>query len=176
MAEDTVHLALFGEEQIDQAAEAIGRLHELGISDADISVISGVPYSDKILGRPMSWTRVPQIALVGAGVGFLVALGLTAGTPMLYPIRVGGMPYVPIPTSIVVVFELTMLGLLISTFLGVFVETISPSYGPQGYHPKVTDGHIGVLFTCPPEQDVQMHDALKALGAELVHRSEVKNL
>jgi hypothetical protein len=35
----------------------------------------------------------------------------------------------------VVIFELTMLGLLLSTFLGVFIEMISPTYGPAGLRP-----------------------------------------
>jgi len=176
MAEDTVHLALFKEDQVDLAAEAIGTLHSLGIADSEITVISGVPFSEKILGRPMAWTRVGLIGVAGAVVGFITAQLLNVGTVALYPLRVGGMPYFPIPTSIVVTFELTMLGLLISTFLGVFIETISPSYGPSGYHPKISDGHIGILFTCPPWEDEQMHAALKDLGAELIHRSEVKDL
>ena len=138
MADDTVHMAFFKEDQIDQAAEAIATLRSLGIADSDISVISGVPFSEKILGRPMSWTRVGLIGLAGAVVGFLTAQLLNIGTVIQYPIRVGGMPYFPIPTSIVVTFELTMLGLLIATFIGVFIETISPSFGPQGYHPKVS--------------------------------------
>ena len=174
MADDTVHLALFKEDQIDLAAEAIGALHGLGIADSEISVISGVPYSDRILGRPMGWSRVAQIGLAGAVVGFLTAQLLNIGTVLQYPIKVGGMPYFPIPTAIVVTFELTMLGLLISTFIGVFIETISPSFGPQGYHPKVSDVYIGILFTCPPWEDEQMHAALQKLGAEIVHRSEVK--
>jgi hypothetical protein len=176
MAEDNIHLALFKEDKIDHVAEALGKLHTLGIHDDDISVISGVPYSDKILGRPMSWTRVPYIGMAGAVAGFAVALFLTWGTPALYSNHVGGQPLYPIPTSIVLFFELTMLGLLLSTFLGVFVEMISPSYGPQGYHPKVSDGHIAILFTCPPDQDKQMHAAMTELGAELVHRSEVAKL
>jgi len=176
MADDTVHLALFKEDQVDLAAEAVGTLHSLGIADSEITVISGIPYSEKILGRPMSWTRVGLIGLAGAVVGFIVSQLLNIGTVIQYPLRVGGMPYFPIPTAIVVTFELTMLGLLISTFLGVFIETISPSYGPSGYHPKISDGHIGILFTCPPWEDEQMHAALKKLGAELIHRSEVKDL
>lgn len=176
MAQDTVHLALFKEDKIDKVSEALGKLHELGIGDDDISVISGVPYSEKILGRPMRWTRVPQIGMAGAVVGFIVAVLLNWGTPALYSLRVGGQPLYPIPTSIVLIFELTMLGLLLSTFLGVFVEMISPSYGPQGYHPKVSDGHIAILFTCPPDQDRKMHSALTELGADLVHREEVAKL
>ncbi|HAD06462.1 MAG TPA: hypothetical protein DCE76_04815, partial [Anaerolineaceae bacterium] len=63
MTAKVVHLALFKEEQVDHAAEAISRLHELGIGDEDISVISGIPYSERILGRPMSWTNIGRIGL-----------------------------------------------------------------------------------------------------------------
>ena len=176
MAEDNIHLALFKEDKVDHVADALGKLRDLGISDNDISVISGVPYSDKILGRPMTWTRVPYIGMAGAITGCVLAMFLNWGTPALYPNHVGGQPLFPIPTSIVLIFELTMLGLLLATFLGVFVEMISPTYGPQGYHPKVSDGHIAILFTCPPDLDRKMHAALTELGAEMVHRSEVAKL
>jgi len=176
MAEDLVHIALFKEDQVDHAAEAVETLRGLGIRDKDISVISGIPFSEKILGRPMAWTRVPWIALAGAFVGFTGTIALILFAAYQYPLQVGGMPIVPIPTTIVVLFELTMLGLLISTFLGVFTETISPSFGPKGYHPKISDGYIGILFACPPKLDEGTHTALKELGAELLHRSEVKDL
>ncbi len=176
MPKEPVHLAIFKEENIDGAAEAVERLRNLGIADRDMSILSGIPYSEHILGRPVSWTRVGIIGLGGALVGFLIALALSFGTQSLYPIRVGNQPFWAIPTSIIVIFELTMLGLLISTFIGVFVETITPSYGPQGYHPKISDGNIAILFTCPPEMDEKMHAELAPLGAELVHRSEVKKL
>lgn len=174
MPEDPVHIALFEEDRIDHAAEALDRLRALGIRDKDMSVLSGVPYSDKILGRPMAWTRVPIIALAGAGVGFAASLALIFIANRQYPLVVGGFPYVAIPTVIPVTFELTMLGLLISTFLGVFVEMISPTYGPKAYHPKISDGYIGIVFTCPPKLDQPMHAALTELGAELVHQSEVQ--
>jgi hypothetical protein len=176
MAFGTVHLALFNENQIDEAAEAISQLRDLGIGDEDISVISGIPLSDRVLGRPMTWTRVPIIAGVGAIAGFIVAVLLVFGTQYFYPIRVGTMPSTPIPTSIVVIFELTMLGLLLSTFLGVFIEMISPTYGPAGYDPRVTDGHIGILFSSPTDLDSEVHSRMGELGAELVHRAEVKKL
>lgn len=176
MANGTVHMALFQEDQVDQAAEAISQLQALGIGNDDITVISGIPLSQRILGRPMSWTRVPVIAGAGAVVGFLVALALVFGTQVVYPIRVGNMPNAPIPTSIVVLFELTMLGLLLSTFLGVIVETISPSYGPAGYDPRVTDGKIGILFTSPNELEKEVNGKLGELGAEMIHRAEVKKL
>jgi hypothetical protein len=176
MYSKVVHLALFKEEQIEHAVEAISRLRGLGIPDRDISVISGIPYSDRILGRPMRWTNIGRIGIAGAIAGFLVACVFNFGTPLLYPLRVAAMPLFTIPTSIVVTFELTMLGLLISTFIGVFVETISPSYGPKGYHPKVSDGHIAVLFSGPSELDQGIHTALDELGAEVVHDVEEEKL
>lgn len=176
MSDQVVHLALFKEDQIDHAAEAIQTLRSLGISDRDISVISGIPFSDKILGRPMHWTNITKIGLAGAIAGFLAAVFFTFGTPLLYPLRVAAMPFTPIPTSIVVIFELTMLGLLISTFIGVFVETITPSYGPSGYHPAVSDGKIGILFASSAALDESIHTHLDELGAELVHNVEEEKL
>ena len=176
MSKPIVHMALFGEEDLIEVGEALDVLRGMGIPDSDISVISGVPFSEKMLGRPMSWTRVPLIAGVGAVVGFLTAAFFNFGTPALYPVRVGGMAFQTIPTSIVLQFELTMLGMLISTFLGVFVETISPSFGPSGYDPRITDGHIGVLFSAADELDPKLHESLAALGAEIVHGTEDKKL
>jgi hypothetical protein len=176
MPKPIIHLALFNEEALEEVAHALDALRSMGISDRDISVISGVPFSEKMLGRPMSWTRVPLIAGVGAVVGFLTAAFLNFGTPLLYPIRVGDMSYQTIPTSIVLQFELTMLGMLISTFIGVFVETISPSFGPGGYDARVTDGQIGVLFQAAPDLDPQLHESLTGLGAEIVHGAEDKKL
>lgn len=172
-----VHMALFDEEQLDHAAEAVTRLRELGVQDKDITIISGIPYSEKIFDRPMNWTNIGRIGIAGAVIGFLVALALNFGTPFLYPLRVADMPiFFPIPTSIVVTFELTMLGLLISVFIGVFVETITPSYGPQGYHPKVSDGQIAVLFSGPMDLDQKFHATFNELGATLQHDVEKEKL
>lgn len=176
MVKDTVHLALFKEDRIDQAAEAISRLRRLGVKERKMTVISGVPYSDKILGRPMAWTRVPLIGMAGAVAGIGLGLILNFGTPFLFPIRVGGQSIFPFPPGFIVVFEMGMLGLMLATFMGVVLEMITPSYGPKGYHPKISDGHIGILFDAPEEIDERIHAALGELGAEIVHRSEVKSL
>ncbi|MFM8321879.1 MAG: quinol:electron acceptor oxidoreductase subunit ActD [Chloroflexota bacterium] len=172
MSEGTVHLALFTE--IDPAAEAIERLRKLGIADKEMTIVSGVPYLDKMLGRPVTWTRVPQIGIAGFLVGLAISLFLNFGTPALYPIRVGGMPIFSIPTSLVLIFEISMLGLIISTFLGVIWESTFPSWGPNVYHPEISDGKIALVFNCPAEVHEQAHAALAELGAEWVHRTEAK--
>jgi hypothetical protein len=170
MSEGTVHLALF--EEIDQAAQALDTLRELGIQDKDISIISGVPYSDRMLGRPMSWSLVPKLATAGFLVGLVIGVLMNIVAPLQYPIYVGGMPLVSIPTSLVLIFELSMLGLLGFTFLGVIWESAFPSFGPKEYHAAVSDGQIALVFNCPPEVHTRAHDRLVALGANWVHRTE----
>lgn len=169
----TVHMMLFPEDRLDEAADALAKLRESGYSHDDISVISGVPISERVLGRPLAWTHIGKIGIAGALLGLIIALFLAIGTPLLYPLRVGGQPLFAIPTTIVVVFELTMLGLLISTFLGVAVEMLSPSFGPKGYHPDVTNGKIAILFNSAPQLDGELEHSLKAIGAEF---AEVQKL
>jgi Alternative complex III, ActD subunit len=174
MTEGIVHLALF--KDIDPATDALSKLRELGIRDEDISIISGVPYSEKTLGRPVGHTLIPKFAVVGFLGGFVISLLLNWGTVLQYPIRVGGMPYYPIPTTLILTFEISMLGLMIFTFLGVIWECGFPSFGPKEYHPAISDGRIAVLFNCPPEIHTQAHDSLAALGAEWIHRTEAAKL
>jgi Alternative complex III, ActD subunit len=174
MSEEVVHLALF--KDIDPATLAIDKLRDLGIPDKEMSIISSMPYSDKMLGRPMTWTRVPKLALIGFMIGFVISLLLNFGTPLQYPIRVGNMPYLPIPTTVVLTFEISMLGLLAFTFLGVIWESAYPSFGPKIYNREISDGRIAVVFSCPPEIHTQAHEALAALGAEWMHRTEATQL
>jgi hypothetical protein len=174
MSEEVVHLALF--KDIDPATQAIDKLRDLGIPDKEMSIISSMPYSDKMLGRPMTWTRVPKLALIGFMIGFVISLLLNFGTPLQYPIRVGNMPYLPIPTTVVLTFEISMLGLLAFTFLGVIWESAYPSFGPKIYNREISDGRIAVVFSCPPEIHTQAHETLAALGAEWMHRTEATQL
>lgn len=174
MSEETVHLALF--KDIDPVTKAIDKLRELGVRDKDMSIISSIPYSDRMLGRPMTWTQVPKLALIGFALGFVIGLLLNLGTPLQYPIRVGNMPYLPIPTTMVLTFEISMLGLLVFTFLGVIWESAFPSFGPKVYHHEISDGRIAVVFNCPPEIHPQAHEALASLGAEWMHRTEATPL
>lgn len=171
---DTTLLALF--EDMDPAANAIETLHEMGISDDDITVISGVPVAAKILGRPHPWTNVSRLALGGAVAGFCFGLFLNYGTPLLYPVPVGGQYITPIPPGMILIFEMTMLFALLSTFLGVFLDSYFPNYRPMEYVPEISDGKIGVFFKYPSGEEEKFVDALSTLGAESVRPVEAQPL
>ena len=171
---DTTMLALF--EDIDPAANAIEKLHEMGVTDERISVISGVPINPRMLGRPHPWTNVSRLALVGAIGGFFIGLFLNWGTPNLYAVRVGGQALTPIPPGLILLFEMTMLFALLATFLGVFLESYFPNYRRMEYVPEVSDGKIGVFFRVPQDDQQKFTEALSEMGAESIQPTEARHL
>ena len=174
MDENKTLLALFAD--IDPAAQAVEKLRDLGVPDEDLNVISGIPVTEAMLGRPRQWSNVPRLALGGSLGGLLVGLLLAFGTPLTYPIHVGGQAITPIPPSIVVIFEMTMLGMLVSTFVGVFLDATFPSYKPKQYTPEISDGKIAILFRCPADKESKLVSAMTALGAEKVEAAEARQL
>jgi hypothetical protein len=171
---DTTLLALF--EDIDPAADAIEKLHEMGVTDENINVISGVPITHKMLGRPHPWTNVSRLALGGAIAGFCFGAFLNYGTPLLYPVPVGGQYITPIPPGMILIFEMTMLFALLSTFLGVFLDSYFPNYRPLEYVPEISDGKIGIFFKYPLDEQEKFVDAMNQLGAESVRPTEAQQL
>ncbi len=171
---DTTMLALF--DDIDPVANAIEKLHEMGVTNDRIDVMSGVPISHRMLGRPHPWTNVSRLALGGAVGGFLFGLFLNWGTPNLYAVRVGGQALTPIPPGLILLFEMTMLFALLSTFLGVFLESYFPNYRRLEYVPQISDGKIGLFFKVPQDDQQKYTEALSQLGAESVEPHEARML
>jgi hypothetical protein len=171
---DTTLLALF--EDIDPAADAIEKLREMGVTDDRMNIISGVPIMHRMLGRPHPSTNVSRLALGGAVAGFLFGLFLNFGTPGLYAVNVGGQYLYPIPPGLIIVFEMTMLFALLSTFLGVFLDSYFPNYRPMEYVSEISDGKIGIFFKVLQEEQQKFTDVLNQLGAESVKPAEARQL
>ena len=174
MADTNAYLAVF--DDIEPAADGIGRLHELGLTDEAINVISGIPVKGAILGRPRAGTNVGRIAMLGAILGLFFGLFLIWGTPAMYPLLVGGQPIYPVPMLFIVLFEMTMLGLMVFAFIGLFVDSGFPSYTPKQYLPEISHGKIAVLFHPAVEDEQKCIDALKEAGAESVEVAEARHL
>ena len=127
------------------AADAIAQLRQLGVADGKVTVMSGIPYESQILGRPRVRGGLAPITLLGAILGVLGALLLSVGIFLLYPLVQGGQPIVPVPPSLIVLFEITMLGMMGITFLGFLVVNRLPAFGRPAYDLRITAGEIGVL-------------------------------
>jgi hypothetical protein len=172
MADEITLVALFSD--IDPAVEAIDELREMGIPDDKLSVISGIPFSQAVLGRPPIKSFIPRLALIGAIVGFLGAAFFLFGIPYLFELHVGGQPIYPLPPFYIVAFELTMLGLMGTAFLGLFLAGQFPSYEPKIYVPEVSDGKIALAFVCQEDDQTKITDAMQSIGAEQVKPVEEK--
>ena len=140
-------IALFHEST--DTAEVIDELHNLGIPDNKIVVITGVPYPEGALGRHREWLTLPYIVLAGAVAGLLFGLFLAVVTPHLYHLDVGGHPPVGFPPAAVIIFIFTMMATIVSTFLGVLWEMNFPRFGPAPYNKLVTDGYLAVILDIP---------------------------
>jgi ActD protein len=174
MAETTTLLAMF--EDFEPAAAGVEKLQNLGVSDDDMNVISGIPVKNTILGRPAAITYVSRIGLFGAILGMFLGIFFIYGIPYLYPLLVGGQPIFPVPQGFIITFEMTMLGLMGFSFIGLFVDSGFPSYTPKEYTPEISDGKIAVLFSCPTSEQEKFVDALKEAGAENVEPAEARHL
>ncbi|MBK7691786.1 MAG: DUF3341 domain-containing protein [Bacteroidetes bacterium] len=99
-------------------------------------------------------------------LGVCSGLFLAYISPYLYPypIQVSTQAFVPGPPTVVVLFELTMLGMLLSTFLGVFPGQFLPNYRPMKYVPEISDGKIAIFVECPHVEEKKITDALKNLA------------
>lgn len=174
MPDSTMLLAVF--EDIEPVTHAIDKLHELGVQDDQMNVISGIPFPGRVLGRPSALTNVSRIAMFGALLGMFLGLFLIYGTPAIYPLHVGGQPVFPIPMGIIITFEMTMLGLMGLAFIGMFVDSGFPVYTPMEYVSEISDGKIAVLFSCPTTEQEKFVDVLTKVGAEKVSPAEARQL
>ncbi len=176
MAEVVDLLAVFPD--LEPAANAIENLRSIGVHDDCMNIISGIPVTEAMLGRPNAWSNVPRIAVGGSILGFGVGYFLAFVAPYLYPypIQVGTQAYVPGPPSVVVLFEMTMLGMLLSTFLGVFLDSYFPNYRPMKYVAEISDGKIAILVECSHVDEKKITDTLKKSGAESVNPAEAQHL
>jgi hypothetical protein len=163
-------------EEIDAVPTALEKLRGLGIPDSDVTVLSSLPFSGEILGRPHVKTRLPTISLAGALVGLGAGLFFTVITPYLYIIRVGGQPIVPLPPTFLLLYEFIMLLLIASTFGGFLVLNGFPSRGAKYYDPKLSDGRISLVVETPPAKRADVVAVLGEHGVEVVEEPERREL
>lgn len=170
MTDSVTLMALFREST--DTAEVIDELHDLGILDNKIVVITGVPYPEGALGRHREWLTLPYIVLAGAAAGMLFGLFLAVITPHLYRLDVGGHPPVGFPPAAVIIFIFIMMATIVSTFLGVLWEMNFPRFGPAPYHKFVTDGYLALILEIPIRLEDKVRGTLESHHAQHIGEPE----
>lgn len=158
------------------SASAINGIRGLGIPDNRITVMSGIPYQPRMLGRRKPHSRLGLITITGTILGLLTAAFLMAGTQILFPIGVGGQALIPIPPSVVIFFEIIMLGTMWATFFGLLILNRFPNYQDQVYSTQITEGHIGVLARVPQSMLDRAEQVMTSNGGQIAERVETRGV
>lgn len=126
----------------EAAQNAFHHLRAAGVGSAGIIVMSSEPLEDYDFGRQDQTTLLPWIAALGALAGFSCAYLLTWWTQQAWPINTGGMAIVTRMTNTIILFELTMLGAVLATVVGLFVTAGIPRKLPEFYDAEISQGKI----------------------------------
>ena len=126
----------------DAAQRAVHGLRAAGVTDPDITVISGEPIEGYELGRRDRDTWMWWIAAAGGLTGLTLGTWLTWMTETAWPLPTGNMPIVSWWPNLIVMFELTMLGGILAAVVTLLVTAGLPSVRAKIYDPEVTNGKI----------------------------------
>ena len=150
----------------ESAANGVDGLLEADFTPNQYEILTGAPYPEGAFGEEPAKHRLYFFPLIGAACGLAVALLLTAGTQISYPLVTGGKPILGIPPMAIIAYEGTMLGAIIMTVLGIIFESRLPRLGLGVYDKRITEGYVGVLVSCLPNRIGAAIDALRGAGAD----------
>jgi len=152
----------------DAAQRAVNGLRAAGYADRDITVISAAPMEEYEFSHIDRETYLWYIASGGGLLGLLFSTWLARFTEVDWPLTVGNMPIVAWYPNLIVMFELTMLGAILSTVITLIVSAGLGRRMPKLYDPEVTQGKILVGVAAPDgTRMADVERALSAPGAEL---------
>ena len=159
------------------AEGAVRRLLLEGVEEDAVELISPRPIEDRTLlpKRKKSW--MPWLAAAGGLLGGLGATLLVSASQRAYPIPTGKMPIVTIWANAVVVYELMMLGVIVTTVLVLLVTAGLPTRKPALYDPAVSDGKFLVAVVSPPAGErPRLEVLLRQAGSDEVKSTDPEAL
>ncbi len=154
----------------DAAQRAYTGLKRAGISPRDIAVVSAEPFEAYEFSHRDHSMVLFRLALVGGLLGFVSAIALVRGTELAWPLVTGGMPIVAWYPNLVIIFEMTMLGAIVTTVVSLLVTAKLPRFRKPLYDPAVADGKILVGVS---DASDAVRDTLHSAGASTVKTIDV---
>jgi ActD protein len=158
----------------DAAQRAYTSLKRAGVIPGDITVVSSEPFEAFEFSHRDHSLILFRLALLGGIIGFVLAVALTRGTELAWPLVTGGMPIVAWWPNLVIIFEMTMLGAIVTTVISLLVASKLPSFRQDLYDPAVSDGKIlvGVPLTSGRSEE-SVREALKAGSPSAVKTAQL---
>ena len=143
---------------------------ELKFDAQQIVIVSGEPYEGYPFAdetrRPFRW------AVLGAAVGATLGYLLTTLTQKSYPLPTGGMSLTPVWTNGIIIYEMTMLGAILTTLVNLLIGARLPNFKGGITDPEIGAGKILVGVSDPPEDSQpELERRLRQAGASQVKQS-----
>ena len=140
----------------DAAQRAVNALKlaggSLGISERQIVVVTAEPFDGYDFSDEHAKTHMFFLASIGGILGAMLGYWLTRFTQVSYPLNTGGMPIASLWTNGIIIYELTMLGGIVSTLATLLITARLPHFGESLSDPAIWHGKILVGVTDPPDQ------------------------
>jgi hypothetical protein len=144
---------------------------DLGFTENHIVVVSGEPYEGYDFSDRYAKSYMFPLAAVGGVIGGTCGYFLTTLTQKAYPLATGGMPITPAWTNGIIVYELTMLGAILTTLVYLFLDAPLPTFGDHLTDPEIWTGKILVGVADPPESSAaRIEKAFLQVGASDLRR------
>lgn len=161
-----VLLGVFG--YLDDAKKAYHTLKEKGyIIDRFYSPVPVPDIETDMMPKP---SNIRWIVLFGSLLGIAIALALTIGTSVAWPLVVGGKPIISLPPFIVITFELMVLFGSIINLLGMFGLARLPKFNyEKGYLPEFSDNKFGILIKVPEGKVSEVKTIMEEAFSEEIH-------
>jgi hypothetical protein len=153
------------------AAEAGDALERAGLTKNDYDFLTDTPYPEGALGERHISHKVYIFPFIGAMLGLTVAILITAGTQVSYPLITGGKPVLSIPAMAIISYEGTMLGAILFTVLGIIFESRLPYFRKRLYDDRITEGYIGLVVEVDDSKISDVERALTQAGAVEIKRA-----
>jgi len=145
---------------------------DLKFDPKQIVIVSGEPHEGcdfadcQVTSSPYRW------AVFGGAVGAVSGYLLTTLTQKAYPIVTGGMPIAPGWTNGIIVYEMTMLGAIVTTLITLLIGAGLPNFKGVITDPEIWMGKILVGVADPPESSQpELEKRLLQAGATEVKQS-----
>ncbi len=171
MANNSV-LGLFIDE--NDAGDALSALRKAKYQDNEFEIMTGSPYPHGTFGEAHPKIKLHRFPIFGAVIGFTVALIITIGTQLAYPLVTGGKPILSIPAYIIIVFEMMVLFGALSTVIGLFINSRLPQVKPLVvYDPEFTAGKYGIYIKVPLDSKERAMQILKGQDPDKLQEHQV---
>jgi hypothetical protein len=139
----------------ETAQSAVDSLHaassELKFDERQIVIVSGEPHEGCDFADSHCTASPYRWAVFGAAVGGTLGYLLTTVTQKAYPIITGAMSITPIWTNGIIVYEMTMLGAILTTLVTLLIGAGLPNFKGVITDPEIWMGKILVGVADAPE-------------------------